>query len=249
MIGRAVLVEATTKFLKQNKIYDFEVFNLVPFDNPKSPWMNICFDIIKKNNFDVALSIQKMWNGNIDYFQNEVLEHLVIIDSYYENGTESSVLISFGYDEWMALLKHTCVNGNGRISFKAILGDSMSFKLQKCGINCWLRHNFNGIYKKESNNYWVGKYHCILHDSGCEILYDALVKNPPVANRDVIMRVAWRGIVEHAVLDKPARCSGEKRKLAAHFVTSVGVQNAATKYRDFNDRTGKNGKFLLIFEL
>lgn len=246
MIESRIVIEKTAKFLKENKVFDFETYKFQPLNAENSPWMQICYSCIKRFDLNEAKNIKQLWDANNESFQTKVLEYLCDTNSMYESNAEACVVISFSYEEWIILLKQTCVNGEGRVSFKASMGDAMSYKLQRLGVKCWLRHKFNYIHKRNTGTYWVGKYCCMLQKTGCSLIYDASITNDPKDGSDVIMKVTWNGSANHKKIDKPGRCIGELRQSVAHLVTSIGVQNTIVKYNEKNMKNENDGEIISI---
>ena len=164
----------------------------------------------------------------IEGFRETVLEKLAECSGLPEEVIDSNnknINIKIDGLLWKKFLQ-TEITGTGckRKKFKTTFDDFISSELQKAGVLCWLRHEYNWFNKKE---FWRGRFKCI--NKSCSIVYNCVIKKN--SNFGVLMNVNWKHCEsDHLLLQKEKRCCGTKRnnlalKLMAHGNSNIRQDN------------------------
>ena len=130
---------------------------------------------------------------------------------------------------WRNILKHKLSKGKGeRKRFNTSFDDYVSNELQKVGVLCWLRHQYNWFSKTNKNVIWRGKFRCI--NENCTNVFNCVI-SPNYSDQGVKLLINWKEKASnHFQVLKPKRCTGEDRKKVAFQLLAHGNVNVKQDY-------------------
>ena len=140
-----------------------------------------------------------------------------------------TIIIQIENDQWKEL-EHHVSNYKNRKKFKVFFHNFLSDKLQKNGVNCWLKCQFNWFKRlKENNNcIWNGVYSCLNHE--CKNKFEAKIyHNFYDLNFSKTVIVKCENYIEHLKIKRPIRCTGKDRLEQARTIVISGISNVQSQ--------------------
>lgn len=234
MVEVEKLVNITVEIILKNSISDLQNVKPTRVDDISNIWNRICLKYFGNIRYQDALKIFTWWTRdtkNYSSLTRMAIEELKETKKMEIDSIKKDIIVPLNSNEWKSI---SCLKAtyNKRSKFISDFSNFLSEKIQKHGINCWLKCDFNWFKKNESQKlsspFWKGRYQCY---SCKNTFFTKIIEElkDPNENTYVIIFVTYYEYFKHdAKISPKIRCFGEKRLEQAKELMYESTSNVIT---------------------
>lgn len=212
-----VIVSKTVDYLIENKIIPCNLVDTYRGEN--TLWGQLCSKIFGVYEFVNSLYIRTLWTRNTKSFRTRVMDQYRLKKS----SSAQKVILLTDKDKKKIRSFIMLSKTQNRRRFNTSFCDFVSKKLQVLGILCWLKYGSNWFRKEDGRkrgDFWNGIFPCIECNNSFRLRI-----NSPTFDEIIVDLVNYKQNHQEFVDKRKKRIVGEKRKLLAEKIKSMGITN------------------------